>query len=242
MYIDSEVTHIRHLILSGKVDEARSELISTLTKNPYDDQAWTLAAQLTSNIDQRKIFIKRVFDCSDVMELADWGFQNFGKLEMGTEREISVPPIEYLAMQNHQRILLDELVNVALNPPVPAPPPARRMKTQVVSESAKNTVESNVPHITLEENQNKVQTERSSKNINASHIEESTIQLFSMKAIGKWIMVGAGLLFIVIIYSEPFMQFFVYNQISPLYCCFIPLFLIGAVVTIVGYLTDKNKR
>lgn len=239
MYVDSEMTHIRHLILSGKEVEGKLELIRVLTENPYNDQAWTLAAQLTSDPEQRKLFVKRVFDCSDNMELADWGFQNFSKLEMGQEREISIPPSEYLSMQNHRRLALDELVDLALNPPAPAPEPAFQLTRQVVPETTEHIVKPIAPVSPSVGNQLQVSSTRHTEAVNEPMIE-STMPLFSLKAIGKWTIVAAGIFFIVIVYNPYLLFWFMQFGIYPFYFCVLPMFFVGLIMTIAGYLIEKK--
>jgi hypothetical protein len=238
MYVDSEMTHIRHLILSGKEREGKSELIRVLTENPYLDQAWTLAAQLTSDAEQRKLFVKRVFDCSDNMELADWGFLNFSKLEMGQEREISIPPSEYLAMQNHRRLAMDELVDLALNPPAPAPEPAFRLMTEHSQEPPEHSVEPIALLSPSLVNQNNVSKADHSRAVNEPMVE-STLPLFSLKTIGKWTIVAAGVFFIAIMYSPYLLFWFMQFRIYPFYHCVLPMAFLGAVTLFVGYLIKK---
>jgi hypothetical protein len=64
MNLHPTVEQIQHLLRSAQIEEARAGLVQLLQSLPRNDQAWTIAAQLTSDAGQRQTFLKRVFEYS----------------------------------------------------------------------------------------------------------------------------------------------------------------------------------
>jgi hypothetical protein len=70
--------------------------------------------------------------------------------------------------------------------------------------------------------------------------ERRTRPLFSLKQTGKWVMLGAGVLFISTVYYDPLLQFFVFIGLPLFFYCFVPLFSAGALILPVGYFVEKK--
>lgn len=204
------IEHIQSLIQSGQLEEAQTELANLLGHTPRNENAWAIAAQLTSDQQQRIEFLRRAFEFSDDTDLADWAFRNLG--EQQSDRPVvrlSIPPIEGLMVRGDTRISLDNL-------PVDA-----TRESQSISRPTDELPPA--PQLIIHERQE-----------NRRHLS------FSAKWLGKWMMIVGGIILISSFCSEPFLAIFVDNGLSPFYHCFLPLFLLGVLALLVGFAVDKK--
>jgi hypothetical protein len=204
------VEHIQYLIQSAQLEEAQTELANLLGQTPRNEKAWAIAAQLTSDRQQRKQFLRRVFEFSDDADLADWAFRNLGEqLSDKPPDSLSIPPIEALMVRGDARIPLDDLLVHAMPKDQPISCPADKVPP--------------APSLIDHERQ-----------ANRRHLS------FSVKWLGKWIMIVGGIIFITSVYYKPLLAVFVVNRLSPFYHCFVPLFLLGVFALLVGFVVDKK--
>ncbi len=187
------VEHVQELLQLTRLAEARVELVAWLHSHPRDDRAWTIAAQLTSDHEQRKEFLRRVFDCSPNMNLADWAFRSLGQLADGPGDKLALPPVESLVVLSDSRVALNELVT---QPTSPTPAPAQATSTPSASSAGAAGTDS-PPSVSLPRR-------RRPRN-----------WPIMIKTLGELIMIGAGVLFISTIYYDPLLQTFLEMGINP---------------------------
>ena len=211
------ISHIQDLIQSARLEEAKIELENLLRNTPGNGYAWTIAAQLTSELEQREEFLRRVFEYSDDSNLADWAFRNLGQaLSDKPPVKFSSPPIESLIVRNDARIALDNLMVEPTN----KNPSESYLESQVLP--VHDIVR---PAFPLE--------------IQDAPIKKRNLPV-SLKDFGKWTMLAAGILFIASVYFEPVRAFFVVTGLPSFYCCFVPLFILGSLSFIAGIFVERK--
>jgi len=213
------IGHILFLIQSGQLNEAKAELETYLINAPTDDKAWTIASLLTSDFEQRKEYLTRVFNLSEDTDLANWAFQNLGEMLSEDPAYLPTsPPDESLVINTEKRISLNNLIRISAEESKSTPD-----ITKVSSFEEEVGIESPSPtEITYKSTQNKFH------------------QLFSVKRLGEWIIIIGGLILILAVYSAPFRSFFINIRLSPFYYCFLPMLVFGLVIIVIGFFVDKK--
>ena len=215
------IGQIRYLVQSEQLEEAQAELLNLLSYAPRNGEAWTIAAQLTSDLEQRKEFLRRVFEYSANPELADWAFHNLGEyLSKGSIEKLSPPPIESLIIRSDTKISLDHLLVL---PEKGEPTPSASSNVPPPTDVSKN--DAPAPPSGMQDWQIKV---------------KETTPLFSVKRLGEWIILVGGLIFIASVYFEPLSNFFRCYRISSLFYCFLPMFVLGLITVLIGFFVDKK--
>ncbi|MBN1430690.1 MAG: tetratricopeptide repeat protein [Anaerolineae bacterium] len=220
MASSQSIEHIQYLIRSEQLDQAQTALSEFLRNAPRNGEAWAIAAQLTSDPQQCREFLKTVFDCSDSTALTDWAFRNLGDLQSeGSVYRLSPPPIESLIVLTDTRIPSDNLLAQAASSSQSTSPIEKATSPVPIPESVPPTPTSAIyePNV------------------------KKTRLPFSVKRLGEWMMLVGGLILIFSVYSESFRLLLMdIIGLSPFYYCFLPLFVLGTLTFLAGFIVDTR--
>jgi hypothetical protein len=209
MYEEAETAQIKEYIESSTATKVQDALFELLQKEPRNDQAWTIAAQLTPQSYQRNEFLRQVFECSNNADLADWAFDTLVALKEGSAIKMSDPPFDFLVIKTDRKLLLDDLLDIAVSMQEPE------------NENLSMPVQGKqLDDIHIEQG-------------------KSTIPLISLRGIGKIFMITSVFVAILLFIDNPLNQFVVNADYDPFCCCFIPLLIVNGVVYMIGFFVRK---
>lgn len=93
------ISDAERLAKEGRLDEARSLLEPLLNKFPNNVQVIALACQVVASPAQREALLKRVFELSDNVEMANWALKELDALQkFGGSSAVAPPPLAMLEL------------------------------------------------------------------------------------------------------------------------------------------------